>query len=40
MLLGGLGLISWISMSKRVDRRLSSVIARSLARFTDLDVRD
>ena len=40
VLLGGLGVIYWISMSKRVDRRLSSVIGRALARFTDLDVRD
>ncbi len=40
VLLGGLGVIYWISTSKRVDRRLSSVIGRGLARFTDLDVRD
>ena len=40
VLLAGLGVIYWISMSKRVDRRLSSVIGRGLARFTDLDVRD
>jgi len=40
VLIGGLGCIYWISMSKRVDRRLSSVIGRGLARFTDLDVRD
>ncbi len=40
VLVGGLGLIYWISTSKRVDRRLSSVIGRALARFTDLDVRD
>ena len=40
VLLGGLGVIYRISMSKRVDRRLSSVIGRALARFTDLDVRD
>jgi hypothetical protein len=40
VLVGGLGLIYWISMSRRVDRRLSSVIGRGLARFTDLDVRD
>ncbi len=40
VLIGGLGVIYWVSMSKRVDRRLSSVIGRALARFTDLDVRD
>ncbi|MDQ4070421.1 MAG: TrkA C-terminal domain-containing protein [Actinomycetota bacterium] len=40
VLIGGLTVIYWISMSKRVDRRLSSFIGRGLARFTDLDVRD
>jgi K+/H+ antiporter YhaU regulatory subunit KhtT len=40
VLVGGLALIYWISTSTRVDRRLSSVIGRVLARFTDLDVRD
>ena len=40
VLVGGLGVIYWISMSKRVDRRLTFVIGRGLARFTDLDVRD
>ena len=40
VLLAGLGVIYWISTSSRVDRRLSSVIGRGLARFTDLDVRD
>ena len=40
VLISGLGFVYWISMSKRVDRRLSSVIGRGLARFTDLDVRD
>lgn len=40
VLLAGLGVIYWVSTSSRVDRRLSSVIGRGLARFTDLDVRD
>ncbi len=40
VLVGGLAFVYWISTSKRVDRRLSSVIGRGLARFTDLDVRD
>ena len=40
VLVGGLVLIYLISASKRVDRRLSTVIGRGLARFTDLDVRD
>ena len=40
VLVGGLGLIYAISTSKRVDRRLSAVIGRGLARFTDLEVRD
>jgi hypothetical protein len=40
VLVAGLAAVYWISMSKRVDRRLSTVIGRSLARFTDLDVRD
>jgi K+/H+ antiporter YhaU regulatory subunit KhtT len=40
VLIGGLGLIYAFSASKRVDRRLSAVIGRGLARFTDLDVRD
>ena len=40
VLVAGLAFIYWISTSKRVDRRLSSVIGRGLARFTDLDVRD
>ena len=40
VLVVGLGAIYAGSMSKRVDRLLSSLIGRSLARFTDLDVRD
>ncbi len=40
VLVGGLVVIYWISNSSRVDRRLSSLIGRGLARFTDLDVRD
>ncbi|HJV09034.1 MAG TPA: TrkA C-terminal domain-containing protein [Acidimicrobiales bacterium] len=40
VLVGGLAVIYVISTSKRVDRRLSAVIGRGLARFTDLDVRD
>ncbi len=40
VLITGLAFIYWISTSKRVDRRLSSVIGHALARFTDLDVRD
>ncbi len=40
VLVGGLGLVYVASTSKRLDRRLSSVIGRGLARFTDLDVRD
>ena len=40
MLIGGLALIYAFSTSKRVDRRLSAIIGRGLARFTDLDVRD
>ncbi len=40
VLLAGLAAIYTASMSKRVDRRLSKMIGRALARFTDLDVRD
>lgn len=40
VLVGGLALIYAASTSKRVDRRLSAIIGRALARFTDLDVRD
>ena len=40
VLIGGLALIYAFSASKRVDRRLSAIIGRGLARFTDLDVRD
>ena len=36
----GLVLIYLASMSSAVDRRLSRLIGRALARFTDLDVRD
>lgn len=40
ILVGGLVLIYAASTSKRIDRRLSTVIGGALARFTDLDVRD
>lgn len=40
VLIGGLIVIYGISASRRVDRRLSAVIGRALARYTDLDVRD
>ncbi len=40
VLIGGLAAIYWVSASKRIDRRLSSIIGRGLARFTDLEVRD
>lgn len=40
VLVGGLAVVYWMSKSNRVDRRLSAVIGRALARFTDLDVRD
>ncbi len=40
VLVVGLAGVYWISMSTRVDRWLSAVIGRALARFTDLDVRD
>ena len=40
VLVAGLAVIYWVSTSNRVDRRLSTVIGRALARFTDLDVRD
>ncbi len=40
VLIGGLAAIYWISASRRIDRRLSAIIGRALARFTDLDVRD
>ncbi|HVM02127.1 MAG TPA: TrkA C-terminal domain-containing protein [Acidimicrobiales bacterium] len=40
VLIGGLVLIYAASTSSRVDRFLSRVIGRALARFTDLDVRD
>jgi hypothetical protein len=40
VLVGGLIVIYALSASKRVDRRLSAIIGRGLARFTDLDVRD
>ena len=40
VLVGGLVVIYCISMSKRVDRRLSWLIGRGLARFSDLEVRD
>ncbi|MFP5377029.1 MAG: TrkA C-terminal domain-containing protein [Acidimicrobiia bacterium] len=40
VLIGGLVLIYAASTSSRVNRFLSRVIGRALARFTDLDVRD
>lgn len=40
VLVAGLVVIYGASMSKRVDRRLSRLIGRALARFTDLDLRD
>ena len=40
VLIGGLVVIYAASASKRVDRTLSKVIGRALARYTDLDVRD
>jgi hypothetical protein len=40
VLVAGLAIVYATSMSKRVDRRLSALIGRALARFTDLDVRD
>ena len=40
VLVVGLAAVYWVSMSARVDRWLSAVIGRALARFTDLDVRD
>lgn len=40
MLLGGLLAVWLLARSAWVDRRLSSVIARALKRWTDLDVRD
>ncbi|MBW3614396.1 MAG: TrkA C-terminal domain-containing protein [Actinobacteria bacterium] len=40
VLVAGLVTIYAASMSKRVDRRLSKLIGRALARFTDLDLRD
>ena len=40
VLVAGLALVYAASASHRVDRRLSKIIGRGLARFTDLDVRD
>lgn len=40
LLITGLAVVYALSLSKAVDRRLSRVIGRILARFTDLDVRD
>lgn len=40
ILMAGLALIYAASTSRRVDRALSKLIGRGLARFTDLDVRD
>ncbi|HVL07006.1 MAG TPA: TrkA C-terminal domain-containing protein [Acidimicrobiales bacterium] len=40
VLVAGLALVYFVSTSRRVDRRLSKIIGRGLARFTDLDVRD
>ena len=40
VLVGGLLVIYAVSASRRVDRRLSAIIGRGLARYSDLDVRD
>lgn len=40
ILVGGLGAVYALSLSKRVDRHLSRLIGRLLARYTDLDLRD
>jgi hypothetical protein len=40
VLVAGLALVYAASTSSRVDRRLSKLIGRGLARYTDLDVRD
>ena len=40
VLIGGLGVVYAAASSGWVDRRLSTVIGRALARYTDLDVRD
>jgi hypothetical protein len=40
VLVAGLALVYAASASDRVDKRLSKLIGRGLARFTDLDVRD
>jgi K+/H+ antiporter YhaU regulatory subunit KhtT len=40
VLVTGLALVYWASTSDSVDRRLSKIIGRGLARYTDLDVRD
>lgn len=40
VLVGGLGVVYALSLSKRVDRWLSRHIARLLRRFTKLDIRD
>lgn len=39
-LVGGVAVLTWFANSRRVERWLSSVIDRALARMTDLDVRD
>ena len=40
VLFAGLVCVYWLSASSWVDKRLSTVIGRGLARFTDLEVRD
>lgn len=40
VLIAGLAVVYVLSTSRRVDRVMSSLIGRGLARFTDLDVRD
>ena len=40
VLVGGLIFIYWFSASSGIDRRLSKIIGRGLARFTDLEIRD
>lgn len=39
-LITGLALLAWLANSRRVERWLSGIIDRALARMTDLDVQD
>lgn len=39
-LIAGLALLAWLANSRRVERWLSRIIDRALARMTDLDVQD